>query len=159
MSNTTGYSRLQIGLHWMVAGLITANYFVSEGMEDAFDGMMEGATVTGLVPKEHVWVGTAVLVLVLLRLVVRMLQGAPRALGVTMTDRAAVWGHRALYLLMLAVPALGAITWFGGIDATADAHVLAVNVLLVLVLGHAAMAIFHQYVLRDGLLLRMLRAR
>ena len=159
MSNTTGYSRLQIALHWLIAALIVLNYFVSEGMEDAFDGMMEGTPVSGLVPSVHVWVGVAVLVLVLLRLIVRLVQGAPEALGVSVGDKAAIWGHRVLYLLLLAVPVLGAATWFGGIDATADLHVIAVNVLMILALGHAAMAIFHQYVLRDGLLVRMLRAR
>ena len=159
MSNTTGYSRLQIALHWLIAALIVLNYFVSEGMEDAFDGRMEGTAASGLVPGVHVWVGVTVLGLVLLRLLVRMVQGAPAALGTTVGDKAAVWGHRVLYLLMLAVPVLGAATWFGGIDATADLHVIAVNVLMILALGHAAMAIFHQYVLRDGLLLRMLRAR
>ena len=61
--------------------------------------------------------------------------------------------------MMLAVPVLGAVTWFGGMDATADLHVIAVNVLMILALGHAAMASFHQYVLRDGLLGRMMRAR
>ncbi len=159
MRNTTGYSRLQIALHWLIAALIVLNYFVSEGMEDAFDGMMEGTAASGLVPTAHVWVGVAVLALVLLRLLVRLVQGAPEPLGASVGDKAAVWGHRVLYLLMLAVPMLGAVTWFGGMDATADLHVIAVNVLMILALGHAAMAIFHQYVLRDGLLGRMMRAR
>lgn len=159
MSNTTGYSRLQIALHWLIAALILLNYFVSEGMEDAFDAMRAGTPVSGLAPMMHVWVGVAVLVLVILRLLVRLVQGVPEALGMSVGDKAAVWGHRVLYLLMLAVPVLGAATWFGGMDATADPHVIAVNVLMILALGHAAMAIFHQYVLRDGLLARMLRAR
>jgi cytochrome b561 len=159
MNNTPHYSRLQIGLHWLIAALVAVNYFVSDGMEDAFDGMMEGTPVSGLVPVVHVWVGVTVLALVLLRLVVRLLHGAPEALGTSAADKAAVWGHRVLYLLMLAVPAFGAVTWFGGVEATADLHVITMNVLMILALGHAAMAIFHQYVLRDGLLVRMMRAR
>ena len=39
---TKSYSSLQIALHWAIAGLIAANYLISEGMEQAFDGMMEG---------------------------------------------------------------------------------------------------------------------
>ena len=158
MSTTTGYSRLQIALHWAIAALIVANYLISEGMEDAFDGMMEGSPVAGFVPSFHVWAGVAVLVLAVIRLVVRMASGAPEA-GSSLGDIAASWMHRALYALMIAVPALGAITWFGGIDATADFHVLAMNAMMLLALGHAAMALLHQFVLKDGLLVRMLRAR
>ena len=66
-------------------------------------------------------------------------------------------GHKALYLLMILVPALGAITWYGKTETTADAHVIAMNVMMLLALGHAVIAIFHQYVLKDGLLARMVR--
>jgi len=57
--------------------------------------------------------------------------------------------------LMIAVPALGVAAWFFGIDQAADLHVLVMNAMMLLILGHAAMAIFHHYVLRDGLLSRM----
>jgi cytochrome b561 len=30
---------------------------------------------------------------------------------------------------------------------------------MILVLGHAAMALYHQYIVKDGLLLKMLRPR
>ena len=162
MSTTTGYSPLQIALHWGVALGVLFNYFVSEGMEDAFDAAVEGeamAEPAGFgIPGGHVWVGVAVLALVVIRLLVRRSQGAPAAepgfAGVLAT-----WGHRALYLLMLAVPARGAISWCGGIDATAEPHALLANVLMVLAGAHALMALFHQYVLKDGVLARMLRAR
>jgi cytochrome b561 len=156
---TKGYSTLQIVLHWAIAGLIMANYLISEGMEEAFDGMMEGGAVTGFTPRFHVWAGVAVLVLVVLRLFVRKASAELHEAPVGLAEILALWGHRALYLLMFAVPALGAISWFGGIDATAGLHVIAMNVMMILVLGHAAMALFHQYVVRDGLLLKMMRPR
>lgn len=56
---------------------------------------------------------------------------------------------------MLAVPVLGAIAWFGQTEATADLHVLVMNAMMVVILGHAAMAIFHHYVLKDGVLSKM----
>lgn len=154
MSKVPGYSRLQIGLHWLVAALIVFNYVVSDGMEAAFDSMLQGARIGGPVPVLHVWVGTAVLVLVLLRMAVRLAVGAPEA-GNTPAEKAAVWGHRALYALMLAAPALGAIGWFVGVRSIASLHAVAANALMILAAGHAAMAIFHHYVLRDGLLSRM----
>jgi len=159
MSSKTGYNGLQIGLHWLIAALICTNYLVSEGIEDAFDGMLEGEAVSGLVPTVHIYVGLAVLALALLRLVVRLVSGAPDAPGDqdSLGVKLAGWGHKALYLLMILVPALGAITWYGKTETTADAHVIAMNVMMLLALGHAVIAIFHQYVLKDGLLARMVR--
>lgn len=161
MKSSEGYSALQIALHWSIAVLIGVNYFVSEGMGDAFDGTLEGKAATGLTPTVHVWVGVAVLVLVAVRIAVRLMRGAPVAPGTapTILDLAAKGVHGLLYLLMIAVPVLGAVTWFGGIEATADLHVLAMNAMMVLILAHAGAALFHHYVLRDGLILRMIRAR
>ena len=72
-------------------------------------------------------------------------------------QQAAVWGHRLLYVLMLAVPALGAAAWYGGIEDAGEVHELAGNALMIVALGHAAVALWHQYVRRDGTLTRMLR--
>ena len=161
MAERQGYSGLQIALHWAVGILIVFNYFVSDGMGDALDHMLEGegGPVDSIVPTLHVWVGVTVLVLVLLRLVTRLVQGAPAPMGHGWADRLASLGHGLLYLLMLAVPVLGAITWFGKTDATGDFHALAANVLVILALGHSLVALVHQFILKDGLLLRMLRAR
>ena len=150
------YSTAQILLHWGVAVLIVANYFISEGMPEIFDKMMEGGAVTGFVPNFHVWAGVTILGLVLVRLVVRIVTGAPEGMAAkTLADRAAGWGHALLYVLMIAVPTFGAIAWFGQTGATADLHVLAMNVMMVVILGHAAMAIIHHYLLKDGLLSKM----
>lgn len=161
MTEKTAYSRAQIALHWAIAVLIGVNYVVSEGMEDVFDANMDGISTTTLTSTVHVWVGVSVLALVVLRLILRFAQGVPAALesGKPMMDMAAKGTHAALYVLMLLAPALGAIAWFGGVDATAEIHALAVNVMMLIVLVHAAAAIFHQVILRDGLLLRMVRGR
>jgi cytochrome b561 len=160
MEERTAYSRLQITLHWLIAVLIVANYVVSEGMGQIFDGTLEGKVPTGWTATFHVWVGMVILALVVLRLIARTVTGAPKhASGNPFLDRASVLGQWLLYGLMLVVPALGAVTWFGGVEATADLHVLAMNALMILALGHAAMAMVHQFVFKDGLLLRITRAR
>lgn len=161
MTTRTGYSRIQIGLHWAVALLIGVNYFVSDGMEAIFDGSLEGKAVTGWTPAIHVYVGVTILALVLLRLAVRMTQGAPEhvASRFPLMDRLGDLSHWLLYGLMLLVPALGAISWFGAVDATAGLHVLAMNAMMILILVHAAAAMLHQFVLRDGLLMRMVRGQ
>lgn len=160
MAERKGYSRAQIGLHWLTAALVIFNYIYSEGMEEAFDAAMEGTPAPQLeiVPQVHVWVGVAILALFVLRLAARLVQGAPAAQGEGLAGLAASWGHRVLYLLMLAVPVLGALTWFGGLDATGDLHALSANVIMIVAGLHAAVALVHQFVLKDGVLTRMLRA-
>ncbi len=160
MASKTAYSGLQIGLHWATALLIAANYFISDGMGEALDAHMTGNPVLGLTPVWHVWAGSVLLVLVIVRLAVRLVTGAPQVPGQkTLAERAADAGHWLLYGLMLAAPALGAITWFGRIDSTGNLHVLVMNALMLVILGHAAMAIFHHYVLKDGLLAKMIPLR
>lgn len=161
MAERTHYTTVQIALHWLIAILITVNYVVSDGMDDAFDKSLEGVAPGGFVAVVHVYVGLAVLVLAVLRLVVRSFSGVPEMVdgGQTLFDRLGFWSHRMLYALMLLVPALGAITWYGGVHFTADLHVLTMNAMMLLVLIHAAAALFHHYVLNDGLIWRMLRAR
>jgi cytochrome b561 len=153
---TNGYSRLQIALHWLVAILIVTAWFTGEGAEDAMEVVEEGGGV-GFVP--HVAIGLSVLALVVVRLLLRFRRGAPVAPGVpgSLAVRAAEWGHRLIYLLMIAVPLGGASVFFLGLDL-GDVHGLAANVLMLVVLGHALMALFHQYVLKDGLLRRMMKA-
>ena len=149
------YSGLQIGLHWVTAVLIAANYVISDGMPEALDARMAGQTVAGLTPVFHVWAGSALLAIVLLRLLVRLWSGTPVEVAQGWMQRAAGLVHWLLYGLMIAVPALGAAAWFFGVDQAANLHVLVMNAMMILILGHAGMAIFHHYVLRDGLLSKM----
>jgi cytochrome b561 len=154
----TGYTRAQIAIHWAVAILIVVNYFLGEGMERQLDAKLDGQAY---MTPWHVWTGVAVLALVLLRLILRFAQGAPAAGGVpgTLIQRAASWGHVLLYVLMVAVPLGGSVVWFGGVDALGEGHALAGNVLMIVAGGHAIMGLYHQYVVKDGLLLRMMRPR
>ena len=93
------------------------------------------------------------LVLVVARLTVRFVTGAPKTTEQpTLAQRAADIGHWVLCAVMLAVPALGAITWSGMTNSTGGLQVLVMNGLMLLILGHAGMAIFHHYVLGDKVL-------
>jgi cytochrome b561 len=153
---TAGYSGLQIGLHWLIAILIPLAWITHDGAEEAWDAMEKGAE-PGFVP--HVAFGMAVLALVVIRILVRLSRGAPTAPGApgSMAVKAADWGHRLIYLLMIAVPLGGASVFFLGLDV-GEVHGLAANVLMLVVLGHALMALYHQYILKDGLLRRMMKA-
>lgn len=156
MAARSGYSGLQIGLHWAIALLIPIAWFSSEGAEEAWEAIEEGATAPGFVP--HVAFGLAILALVLVRLIVRLRRGVPEAPGApgSLQVKAADWGHRLIYLLMIAVPVGGMSIWFGGMD-NGDIHGFFANVLMIVVLGHALMALYHHYILKDGLIRRMMK--
>jgi cytochrome b561 len=156
MAERSGYSGVQIVLHWIIAILILMAWLSGDGAREALDAVEKGGTA-GFVP--HVAFGLTILTLVVVRLVLRLMRGAPAAPGVpgSWQVRASDWGHRLIYLLMIAVPLGGISVWFLGLDV-GDIHGLAANVLMVIVLGHALLALFHQYVLKDGLLRRMMKA-
>ena len=159
MRQRSGYSAPQIALHWAIAVLILFNYIYSDGMGRALDARLEGtpATNLGINPQIHVWVGVTVLLLTLIRLALRQTRGVPEAGGTGLMKLAATWGHRLLYALMILVPLMGGLTWFGRIEATGDIHALLANALMIVAGGHALMAIYHQFIVRDGLLTRMTR--
>jgi cytochrome b561 len=155
LKTTTGYSGIQISLHWLVAILIVVAWFTGEGGKAAMKVVEKGGTA-GFVP--HVAIGLAILALVVTRLLLRLGRGTPAAPGEpgSLAVLASDWGHRLIYLLMLAVPLGGLCTYFLGLDV-GDLHELGANVLMVVILGHALMALYHQYVLKDGVLSRMMR--
>jgi cytochrome b561 len=159
MTERTGYSLTQIALHWVTAILILAAWWYSEGMGDALDARLEsGATgITG--NTLHVWLGGATFLVILIRIAVRLMQGAPEAVPGTspLMAKAGEWGHRLLYLLMITTPLLGAITWYLSYDGTGDLHTYSANALMIVALGHAAMGLWHHYGVKDDTLRRMMR--
>jgi cytochrome b561 len=159
MAARNGYSGVQIGLHWLIAGLILYNYLVPNGIGRAFNAVMKGEAIPdGSNALIHTYVGGAVFTLVVIRLIVRLWRGVPGPAGQGMIYRLGAAGHMALYALMIAVPALGAISWYGMVETTAEVHEIAAQALLAVALIHALAALFHQYVLKDRLLLRMMKA-
>lgn len=153
----TAYSKTQIILHWLTAiAVITA--IATRGY------MAETARMTWEAggdpfPTIHTASGALAFVLILVRLWVRRSHGAPPPQGTPFEQMAVEWGHRLLYGLLILVPLLGAITWFGGVQGLGFVHKLAGMALALAALGHAAMAIFHQVVKKDGTLMRMLKPR
>lgn len=155
MTERTGYSLTQIILHWLTALGVIAAFLTHEAMEDALDRLLDAGTAP--YPTPHTIAGFTVFVLVAIRLGLRMRRGAPEPQGSGLQLQAAVWGHRLLYALLLAVPLLGFFTWIVGITGLSDLHGFLGESLMVVALGHALVAIWHQFGQKDGTLLRMLR--
>lgn len=150
------YNTAQIFLHWAIAALIIFNYFVSEGMGRAFRQHLEDSNAGyNLVSSLHAYVGLTIIALVVIRIIVRFMSKKTKAASTNLFDRVSRIVHEFLYLLMFLVPVFGAVAWYLGIHIMGDVHEIAMNIMMTLVLLHAFAALFHQYVLKDGTLLKM----
>jgi cytochrome b561 len=154
-----GFSRVQIGLHWAVALLLFYNLLMGEDMSHVWEQLEDGGTaVTTTGAWAHIIVGILVLALVAWRLVLRMTRGVPPApTGENaLLQRAGAAGHLGLYLLMIAIPVTGLLAWYAGFGELAEIHGEILKLLLWLfIAGHVVAAVFHHFILKDGLLNRM----
>ncbi|WP_347312747.1 cytochrome b [Defluviimonas sp. SAOS-178_SWC] len=159
MSEVKGYSRTQIMLHWGIVLILVTSYISSDAMKSAWFALHQGRDAYGNTAAAHVWGGIAILVLAVLRIAIRGLRGAPGLPkgGHPLLDRAAKLTHFGLYLGLIAIPALGIAAWYGGINLAGEAHEVLFNVLAALAALHVIGAVYHQFVLKDGLMERMKR--
>lgn len=173
-SATTGarYDAAAVAFHWTVAALIV--FLGALGL--LFDDIPQEARPFWI--NLHACVGLVYFALVLVRLAWRATHRAPELPAGTdaFTKRASASVHHLLYLLMLAVPVFGvvAFVWHGrtfdyglfqlnagvAMDRSVfkpaeEIHQLLAYALFGLAGLHAAAALYHQFVRRDGLLLRM----
>lgn len=158
MQPLVGYSRTQIVLHWAAFAVVAQQYLfkdaisaawerASEGVEVAFDPLVLG----------HVVGGALVLVLAIWRLMLRSWRGVPPQSGSSSQKMLAKVSHLGLYALMFLMPISGSVAWFGGVEAAAFGHNVMKVMLLAFIALHVAGALYHQFVLRDGILTRMRR--
>jgi len=150
MEEVTGYSRLQITLHWLIAGLVLVEYMTADFVEH--DGQSALAWL-------HVWPGVAILGLMALRLLVRFVQGAPEppASEHELLRKVAVWTHWAFYVLMIVIPGGGLLARYGGIGAAQLLHDVGESVFFLLLWVHIGAALVHHFVFRTDVLMRMVR--
>ena len=158
----TGYNSLQIALHWAVAVLVLFQLVFGESMTEAVDAIEEGeatGSATDLVwGFAHYWVGVSILALVILRLVVRLVYGAPAhsSAAPSWMSAAAKFSHATFYLILVATPVLGLLAYYRG-DPWGEFHSLAKPALIALIILHVIGAFVHHVWIRDNVLLRMLK--
>lgn len=158
MSSPAKYSKPQIALHWGMALLFFVSFVSHEGMKDAWRALVRtGEPAMSVGAAVHVWVGVLLLGLVAVRIVTRLLKGAPKAVetGNKLLDLSAKIAHLALYGVMILVPLSGALAWFGGVRDASEVHEVMFTVGLALVGLHIVAALYHQFILKDGLMQRM----
>lgn len=172
------YSQPLIGLHWLTLLLIVAAYVLASLLED-----MTLSPLKLQLYAWHKWVGMSVLFLLPLRLLLRFVDRFDHRFELTMLEvKVSAAMHGALYLLMIAVPMFGwlhssaagfSVVWFGVLplpdmlakdlspdkalaELLKELHEGSVNLLVALVVAHAAAALYHHHIRRDGVLIRML---
>ena len=161
-SQRSGYARLQIALHWIIAALIGIQLFVNDGMQQAFDDRMNGTLSSfGSWASLHIAIGLAIFVLAALRLTVRLTRGAPPPAedNPAIVTWAGMLNHLALYVMMFAMPLTGAMAWFGFNDIAAEAHELGRLVIIALIVLHVLGALAEHFVFGQNTLLRMFRSK
>ncbi len=161
-------------LHWLMAALI----FVALAL-GVWASLLPRGEMRSEILFVHKSIGVTVLGLVALRLVWRLIAGAPEyaeRLG-RLTHVAARGGHLALYALMIAMPVSGyltstaggnAVSWFGlftlprlvGKDKFLDeaaswAHLVFAWVIAFVLAAHLGAVVWHAVIRRDSVLTRM----
>lgn len=160
-TNVTGYSPIQVALHWIIAILVAFQFFAHDGIETAWRGFMreeEGAGMSALAGL-HIATGVLILVLMLARFWLRMTRGVPPppADEPRLLQIMAEAVHGSIYVLLILLPVSGAIAWFLGVKSAGDAHELLTKLLLGMIFLHIAGALFQHFVRRSRVLMRMFR--
>ncbi|MDO5706398.1 MAG: cytochrome b/b6 domain-containing protein [Paracoccus sp. (in: a-proteobacteria)] len=73
----------------------------------------------------------------------------------TLAERVGGVVHWALYAVLILTPLSGGVAWFGGQEGAAEAHETLTGALLALTGLHVTGALYHQFIVKDGLLSRM----
>ena len=155
-----GYSSTQIALHWTVVGLVAVQWFLGWPMSQIFEARQEGTEVALRgAAYVHIALGISIFVVMLIRLSVKLrrpVEVAPDSDHPTLRTLGKI-NHWAFYAVLLALPLGGIAAWFGRSEAAGAAHSLLAILLPVLIAIHVSASLFHHFVLRDGLIRRMLR--
>ncbi|AIO34714.1 prokaryotic cytochrome b561 family protein [Burkholderia cenocepacia] len=173
MSTPARYDAVARLLHWLIVALVVAQYAIGWTMPD----IHRGTQPVGLIAA-HLIVGTALLAAMVCRVLWRATHRPPASeLSPTMRALSGVT-HAGLYVLLIVVPLLGwinassrawAVTLLGVVPlpalsaagsgfghAMGDVHGILAWVLLACIGLHVGAALLHRFVLRDGVVQRMM---
>jgi len=169
------YSNVAVTLHWLIVVLLLIQVWLGLTFADMEKGPARAEFFTW-----HKTVGATILVLTLVRLAYRLTNPPPpypREMP-RWRRNAAIWSHRLLYFLLIALPLTGLIAVSGNGQATTalvggiplptvpgisrnageisgDVHVTLVWTTIVLLVLHISAALYEQFGARAGVAYRM----
>ncbi|MEO8343956.1 MAG: cytochrome b/b6 domain-containing protein [Gallionella sp.] len=167
------YSKRMVIIHWLTLALLIAAWYLGDSLGEATDDSK--ATLAGYI--FHISAGGTILLLSLFRFYFRRKDGTPPLVVDTpMYQVLARWVHYLLYAALVLLPLSGITILLtskaGPALLAGDANLLPkehgyrgvlahvvheqlVTVLIVLVVVHILAAIKHQFIMKDGLMSRM----
>lgn len=160
---SSGYSRIQIILHWAIAALVVFQYLGHDAIAEFVELMGITASSSEEIPtmaRAHVMAGILTGVLMILRVVMRFALGTP-ALPKEETPLMKLIAratHFTLYVALFLMPFSGMAAWFGQIENGLVVHNIMKIALLAFVALHVAGALYHQFILKNHLIKRMMKA-
>lgn len=167
------YSKRTAVMHWLIFLLVVAAFYFGHQLDESKDGMQK----LSMYPL-HFLIGDLALLLVLVRIYFRKKDGEPAPANASpLLNKLAALTHVGLNLSVIAVVITGIVTaaTSGVIEAlkahdpalipdfhTVDAkevHELFIGVLFALVVLHVLAALYHQFILKDNLMRRIMMKR
>jgi cytochrome b561 len=169
----TQYSKRTAILHWLIFLLVIAAFFLGHELDESKDA----AQKLSLLPL-HAWGGSLILLLTLVRIYVRKKDGEPAPANASaLLNKLAAATHGLLNLSIIAVVISGMATVAtSGVIAALKAsdpalvpdfdkvsafefHQMFIGVLFALVVFHVVAALYHQLIVRDNLIRRIMIKR
>lgn len=167
------YSKRTAILHWLIFLLVVAAFFLGHQLDESKDG----AQKLTLFPF-HFLIGDLILILVLVRIYFRKVDGEPAPANANpLLNKVAAATHMLLNLSLIATAITGGITVVtsGVIEAlkksdptlipdfehvgAKEFHELFITVMLLLLAFHVVAALYHQFIVRDNLIRRIMIKR
>ena len=166
------YSKRMVIIHWLTLLLLIVAWYLGDALVDA--RIEKDATLIGYFA--HALMGGAILMLTILRLTFRSVDGTPPPVGNSVMDIVARGVHHGLYVLLILLSITGFMTLLTSTVGMAlvtnaaillpaeytgpsviphSVHEILVTVMMVVVLVHILGAIKHQFIMKDGLMRRM----
>lgn len=155
------FSPLQRILHWLTAALVLFNLLLPDGMSTWNRSIKRTGSATAdqvASANIHAYVGIAILLLVVFRLVLRVKYGVPASptQEPALFRLAAKAAHALLYVLLIALPLTGMAAYYLGYSGAGDLHADILKVVLwALIAGHVLGALVHQFYWKTNVLRRM----
>lgn len=157
--HSSGYTAVQVSLHWLIVLLVLFQLAFGEDMGRYNYLVRSGQDASPLLTGYylHLGVGIAVLVLTLARLGLRLTVGVPHPVpGPTLQVKAGEALHYLFYVLLILTPITGLLAQYVNMRTFGEIHEANKPAFIVLILVHAAAALYHHFVLKDSTLRRMM---